>query len=195
MAEEENKITDKEDKMTEEEYKMTEEDFKSYLKEVESLIDGDVGRLFYEELKNADPTIPYEETIKKALINNEQRLYDYYCELFGEEDDEEDGKFLHDKIEKDQVLFLIEKALDSFDIEAVFECFETDISHPIRSEDKDARDGMDQIEHICFFYNIDELAQLEVFKDKHLQEHLIERTTNNDKYPYTMKLLEKLKEK
>jgi len=77
--------------------------------------------------------------------------------------------------------------MDAFDEEALFEFFNTDISHPIKNEY--AKTGIEKIEYICLLYNIDELAQLDIFKNELLKEKLIEHTSDNDNYPYTMELL------
>jgi len=51
----------------------------------------DIRRMYYDELKNVDPNIPYEETIRKTEINYEKRFYELYS--VGEEDYESENIF------------------------------------------------------------------------------------------------------
>jgi len=166
---------------------MNEEEYKSFIEEAESWFPNptDIEKQFLDEMKNHDPNDLYLDTILKAYDN-------YHYKIINEEssdEDEDDGKFLHDKSEKHFLLSQIE--------DYVYLCSNDIFEEPSPIEKRLGKEkyksGMDLLEFFCDVYDINELSQLEVFEKEGFIDFISKNVNNNDKYPKSKELLKLLK--
>jgi len=168
---------------------MNEEEYKSFIEEAESWFPDptDIEKQFLNEMKNHDPNDLYIDTILKAYDN-------YQIRFMNEESSDEDefnGKFLHNESEKH---FLVSEIEDY-----VYLCSNDIFDEPSPLEKRlgieKFKSGMDLLEFFCDAYDIKELSQLDVFEKEEFIDFISNNVNNNDKYPKSKELLKLLLEK